>query len=81
MRLIFSIVAHCWKKHMLPSLTWYLFFNDLSILNLFVQLQALTKCVKQLGKPKTSNPTPLVTQERIVASSTPLPSRESKSFL
>lgn len=40
------------------------------------KLQALTKCVKQMRKPKTSNPTPLVKQERIVASSTPLPPRE-----
>lgn len=33
-----------------------------------------------MRKPKTSNPTPLVKQERIVASSTPLPPRESKSL-
>ncbi|XP_022802556.1 vacuolar protein sorting-associated protein 13D-like isoform X2 [Stylophora pistillata] len=37
------------------------------------KLQALTKCVKQLSRPKVSNPTPPVTQQRIVASSTPLP--------
>ena len=45
-----------------------------------LQLQALTKCVKQLNLPKASSPMipTALEKERIVASSTPLPQVESK---
>ena len=45
-----------------------------------LQLQALTKCVKQLSLPKASSPMipTALEKERIVASSTPLPQVESK---